>query len=692
MGQLVENARIKLISSYVDRAKINVAHMAIAQMVKKGLITRVLTTNFDPLVSRACAFINVFPAVYDMAVVTRGYSIGRITDPAIIHLHGQRHGFVQLHKDEDVSRLSDGLGPLIHDSAKVCTWLVVGYSGNNDPVFRKICELPSFDGRMFWIGYQETPDDMIQRELLNKGKDAHWYGGQDADIFLSSLASELKCFPPQLISRPFSLVHELLDELSGFRLPGQDTEIDYLRDAKIRVQRACELFEDASTPMTTSSAKRGSTLHPSQASRTAIVASAWINLMSGNYDKTIAYQKHIDEPQGDALREPVAWALVGKGNAHRDEAKNARDKKRRGLLVEAEKCYEKATLIDPEHADAVQNWGLALRERADLEKGNDREHLLQQADQKREDYLRIKKGGIKRDTQAQSDVLRSAPNAPDSNVVPFPTGNVDALNGYRFSIIGRAAAESDSRQYSAFIYQQLGEESEINLSGYSAYLVTEGSLQPVIRAGDAVITDHAGIIYNNDLVIAAVEGKLYVRRYQEAASLPNMIVLTAQSDNPINTKPPLVTRYSSVNARKIVGVVFGIGCDLDSNPIGEAAQLIGQQAIRTKLNNVSGVVEVRGESAEPIILDGQFILLGKPLTFASDIHLLIGEVVVAIDNTGASYIKRLGAIRDGVMVLESVEVRGGSGPILLTMNEGRFPQITSISPVIGVLFERIQQA
>jgi NAD-dependent SIR2 family protein deacetylase len=67
MAALDRGVRRDLIAGYIDKAKINWAHLALAQLIENGFVDRVLTTNFDPLVSRACALVNSFPAVYDFA-------------------------------------------------------------------------------------------------------------------------------------------------------------------------------------------------------------------------------------------------------------------------------------------------------------------------------------------------------------------------------------------------------------------------------------------------------------------------------------------------------------------------------------------------------------------------------------------------------------------------------------------------
>lgn len=149
MAELSPGERRDLIARYVDSAKINWAHIAIAQLMKRGYIDRVLTTNFDPLLVRACAMVGVFPAVYDLAV-SQLYKAAFIPDQAIFYLHGQRTGFVLINTSEEFTKHSLLLTPIFDDVAtRGRSWLVVGYSGENDPVFDHLIRVPQFDYKLF---------------------------------------------------------------------------------------------------------------------------------------------------------------------------------------------------------------------------------------------------------------------------------------------------------------------------------------------------------------------------------------------------------------------------------------------------------------------------------------------------------------------------------------------------------------
>lgn len=63
--------RRTLIGSFVDIARINMAHLYLGALVKEDYVDRVLTTNFDPLVIRSLALFNLYPAVYDFAAMKK---------------------------------------------------------------------------------------------------------------------------------------------------------------------------------------------------------------------------------------------------------------------------------------------------------------------------------------------------------------------------------------------------------------------------------------------------------------------------------------------------------------------------------------------------------------------------------------------------------------------------------------------
>lgn len=395
MGELSPADRHDLITEFIDKAKINWAHISIAQLMKGGFVDRVLTTNFDPLMMRACALVNLFPAIYDMAVVRKDFLADFVRDLAVFHLHGQRDGFVQLHNEEEVSKLAEAIEPLFDDTARDRTWLVVGYSGANDPVFRVLADRPRFANRLFWVGFRdEMPSPAVQQALLGAGKEAYWVAGFDADNFLVQLANKLACFPPGFFAKPFSHLLEGYASLAGFCLPGQDTELDWAARARGWIEEAVARFEDAfvaaaETAATPSSA--GEDQRPPAPAVPGIPASAgtgsgglargrdrgdiayeveprwrvplppitagapvadpvgeaWTALIAGDYDRVLALAQQQGDIGNPGFAQALAWSYVGAGNAKRAEAKSKSGADAEALLEAAAASYAKAVRIEP---------------------------------------------------------------------------------------------------------------------------------------------------------------------------------------------------------------------------------------------------------------------------------------------------------------------------------------------------------
>ena len=117
MAQLSPAERRDLLARFIDDASVNWAHVCVAQLMKEGYVDRILTTNFDPLIIRACAMLGLFPAVYDFAASQR-FSTADIPDQAAVFLHGQRSGFVLLNTAEEVKQHAELLRPVFDEAGQ----------------------------------------------------------------------------------------------------------------------------------------------------------------------------------------------------------------------------------------------------------------------------------------------------------------------------------------------------------------------------------------------------------------------------------------------------------------------------------------------------------------------------------------------------------------------------------------------
>jgi hypothetical protein len=184
MSELAVGEGRDLVESILRESKINWASVCIAQLVKEGFVDRVITANFDMLIARAMSLVGVAPSVYDLSGGELPTS-DDLPDPSLIYLYGQGASYTLLTSPEDRERLHERTSGLFEDAGRNRIWLVVGYSGDGDPVFDHLSSVKRFDHRLYWAGYRdEAPSVHVCQKLLDDTKGAYLVAGHDADDLL----------------------------------------------------------------------------------------------------------------------------------------------------------------------------------------------------------------------------------------------------------------------------------------------------------------------------------------------------------------------------------------------------------------------------------------------------------------------------------------------------------------------------
>ena len=126
----------------IKKAKLNFAHIAIAELLKQGYFSRILTVNFDPLLIHACYMVGMypFPAIYDLGAMGK-VNAELLHDPSIVYLNGQHVGFVQRNTTDQLEAHKETLTQIVRSTGCNKTWVVAGYSGENDPLMHALNEL-----------------------------------------------------------------------------------------------------------------------------------------------------------------------------------------------------------------------------------------------------------------------------------------------------------------------------------------------------------------------------------------------------------------------------------------------------------------------------------------------------------------------------------------------------------------------
>ncbi|QLF02902.1 SIR2 family NAD-dependent protein deacylase [Bacillus cereus] len=230
MSKLTPSERKNLISSIVENAKVNWTHVAIAQLLKSGYINRILTPNFDNLIQRSCSLVGEFPAIYDLAT-SSVFRTDLLFDKSVIHLHGQHTGFILCNTEKEVEAQSNNLKPIFEQLDQKSLWIIIGYSGDNDPIFRLLARKELFEHRLFWIGYEDNePSVMLKDQLLSDEKYAFYVKGFNSDDFFVKVSQKLNCFPPAFIQKPFTYLSDTLDTLAQYKVPAPSSNLYVVND------------------------------------------------------------------------------------------------------------------------------------------------------------------------------------------------------------------------------------------------------------------------------------------------------------------------------------------------------------------------------------------------------------------------------------------------------------------------------
>lgn len=195
-------------------------------------------------------------------------------------------------------------------------------------------------------------------------------------------------------------------------------------------------------------------------------------------------------------------------------------------------------------------------------------------------------------------------------------------------------------------------------------------------------------MHNRNLVVAAFGDQLLARRYNETEIHPNIAVLTGQSVDPSALAPPVIAPLEKVTPRKIVGTLFASHrLPLPANDENAEFVPLTDFSVLKGLIDQASLFKVDGRSAEPIALDGQFIITQPVTVSTATLHEMNGRLVIAVDDGGTRYFKRL-RVRDAVIILESLNPDGTAPAEILSIDGALgLPCLAGLLEVVGVLFE-----
>ncbi|OTG82664.1 hypothetical protein B9T33_04235 [Acinetobacter sp. ANC 5054] len=318
MSALDKDERRRLLKPHIIyNKKINWAHIALACLMQAGYIQRVLTFNFDSILSRACNMLGLHPSIYDFATANP-HLYHLINDPSIVHLHGQGTGFVQLNTEDETEKHTEKLGEFVAATLNTNPSLFIGYSGNADAFFPLLEEKYSEQHRLIWTGTKSTIDglesDSVKKFLKKNNNLTHYIGDTFADDFLIQLAKELDCFPPELFSNPYKFLNQQLETVQPYPLGD-----------------GLDILENLTTYL----------IEQSEKSLTTTLYTAFIHKYSNKESINGLNEHEIDQ---------VMWAYDQQARIYLEEKKH----------IECQNLYIQALSMCESHVGCINNYGVSL--------------------------------------------------------------------------------------------------------------------------------------------------------------------------------------------------------------------------------------------------------------------------------------------------------------------------------------------
>jgi len=351
--------RNELFKSYFEKSKINISSLFLANLLKEKKIDYILSVNFDDLLIRASALLGFTPSFYDIANI-RDFTTTNFPIGSIIYLHGFQYSSWLLNTQKEFSRVEKLIPQLFSRICNDRAWIILGYSGN-DPVFKYLYELGRFDNNLYWVCFENNPPSTGVKEMISEEKNTYSVSGYSADGFLTDLQYGLNIKPPKILSKPFSYLNELYNNLSEIefnnlkRIESQNqfVSLNYLlENSKERIQDAILRYEVI---------KNTELLSSEDLHFKSLIYSISECTLTHDFNSLENEVKKMLISKNDEFFEICSFYYESWGSFLLVESRAKSDL---SLLDKAIDKYEKAYQINPKNFMALDNWAIVLHDKA----------------------------------------------------------------------------------------------------------------------------------------------------------------------------------------------------------------------------------------------------------------------------------------------------------------------------------------
>jgi tetratricopeptide (TPR) repeat protein len=367
--------RDTLLKEYIDKAKVNVTHIYLAQLIYNDFVDYVLTVNFDNLMLRALSLFNIFPSTYDMAIL-KDLTTTTFKEKSVVFLHGQHHGLWLLNTHEEMKKVNATV-PRIFDSIKnKRPWVFIGYSGD-DPIFEHVKNLGRYDNGLYWVTYNNNhPNEKVRQFLETPNTNASIIEGYDSDSFMIKLNTDLGLDQPSIINKPFTSLRGMLDNIVDI-----DDE-EHFKGIKERLEIAKEQVDESIKQFEKGKAASRNIKKKSEVDLLKKEVIDIIIKEEFKEERINQIMERAREVEDKELYSLLSDAHLEKGNALYALAQGKEGSAREAMFNQAFEKYAKAIDIKPDKHQAFNNWGSALGNLARTKGSQEAEDLYHMAIEK----------------------------------------------------------------------------------------------------------------------------------------------------------------------------------------------------------------------------------------------------------------------------------------------------------------------
>jgi len=271
-----------------------------------------------------------------------------------------------------------------------------------------------------------------------------------------------------------------------------------------------------------------------------------------------------------------------------------------------------------------------------------------------------------------------------SNVVNFPNSLAERIRSIELKNSGQlAAASTDGRVLNL---NNFAETTIKKLYNHEFCQLATDAIEACATFGDYIVVSNFKTPQENDIILKNHDEKLVVRKFLKSNNHDQLAVLTPNTNDPHSSINPLLTSADMTGCKKVVGVIFNDTGNFPNEEIHDVLLLDDISGIEAKLTR-SSLYQVQGDSAVPIALNDQFLIVDNtPFDLATS-PLPNGTLVLATTHSGEIYFKRYFQHNGNIIMLESINKNGNHPSIPSSLDGSVGEHLTSVRKVHGILYE-----